>query len=40
MISERVMPFDFITQRKVKQFFKEPTYDMNTIMLNKDFAAN
>ena len=33
------MPFDYITQRKVKLFFKDPIIaDLKQALLNKDYA--
>ncbi len=36
MAFDRVMPFDFITQRKTKLFYNEELTDIHSIMHNKE----
>ena len=36
---ERVLPFDFITQRKAKRFYQEDICDMKVLLQNRDKAV-
>lgn len=33
---DRVLPFDFITHRKAKNFFKDKILDLDTLLLDKE----
>ena len=35
---DRMMPFDFITHRRAKHFFKEDLVDIDTLLVDKDKA--
>ena len=40
LVIERVLPFDFVTMRKVKRFFDVPLDDIDRILIDPSFGLS